>query len=93
MNKEWVAKKELERKERVESLTSKIKETLLSMDDYTDEEKQMFIDRFYEMKNLGMYGTHMLMPRIRGKFKNNDELYNKTQDILDSLQYDELLTC
>lgn len=96
MKKEWVEKKELERKERVESLISKIKETLLSMDDYTDEEKQMFIDRFYEMKNLGMYGTHMLMPlmpHIRGKFKNNDELYNKTRDILDSLPYEELLTC
>lgn len=92
MNKEWVAKKELERKERVEFLTSKIKETLLSMDGYTDEEKQMFIDRFYEMKNLGMYGTHMLLPHIRGKFKYGDELYNKTYGILDSLPYDELLT-
>lgn len=92
MNKEWVAKKEFERKERVKSLTSTIKETILSMGDYTDEEKQMFIDRFYEMKNLRMYGTHMLMPHIRGKFKYNDRLYIKTQNILDSLPYDELLT-
>lgn len=92
MNKEWVQERENERMAKIKSLTNQIEETLLSLDGYTDAEKQMFIDRFYEMKNLKMYGTHMLMPHFQGKFKNNDELWFKTQDILGSLPYDELIS-
>jgi len=92
MNKEWVESKEKERKERIDVLTNQIKKTLLSLDGYTDEERNMFVERFYEMKNLRMYGVHMYMPHIPGKFRDNQELFDKTMDILETLPYDDLVS-
>lgn len=92
MNKEWVLKKEKERAEKIKSLIDQIEGTLISLEGYTDEEKLMFIDRFHEMKEHKMYGTRMLMPRIPGKFGHKDELRLRTEKILDSLPYDELIS-
>lgn len=91
MKRERVEKKEKERKERIDILTNQIKKTLLSLDGYTDEERDMFVERFYKMKNLGVSDAYMLMPYIKGKFKHRDDLYNKTLNILKELPFEQLI--
>jgi len=91
MKKEWVEKKEQERKVRIKELTKQIMDALTSLEDFTDKERDMFVERFYEMKNIGMSDAHMYMPHIKGKFKYRDDLYNKIMDILKELPFDQLI--
>lgn len=91
MNKEWVEKKEKERQEKIKMLTKQIEDTLLSMEGYTEEELQLFIERFHHELNLGSYSVSLLIPYIPDKFKNK-ELFNSTKKFLKKLPYEELVT-
>jgi len=90
MKKEWVEKKEKERQEKIKILTKQIEDTLLSMEGYTEEELQLFIERFHHELNLGSYSVRLLVPYIPDKFKNK-ELFNSTMKFLEKLPYEELV--
>lgn len=91
MKKEWVEKKEKERQEKIKTLTKQIEDALLSMEGYTEEELQLFIERFHQELNLGSYSVRSLIPYIPNKFKNK-ELFNSTKKFLEKLPYEELVT-
>lgn len=90
MKKEWVEKKEQERKAKVEELTKQIMDTLLSLEGYTDEERSMFVETFHEMQNLGFCDARMYMPHIPEKFKGNRELFDTTLNTLEKLPFEQL---
>ena len=91
MKKEWVEKKEQERRDKIERLTKQIENAILSMRGYTEEELQIFIERFHQELNLGSYFVSLPMPYIPDKFKNK-ELFNSTKKFLEKLPYEELVT-
>ena len=86
MKKEWVEKKEKERQQKIKILTKQIEDALLSMEGYTEEELQLFIERFHHELNLGSYSVSLLIPYIPDKFKNK-ELFNSTKKFLEKLPY------
>lgn len=85
MKQSWIDKKEKERLENIKSLTNKIRNRLISIGSYSDDEVDAFIDSILEKAECGNFDPIRMIPNrpsIIEKLKDNFVLLRETIDII-----------